>query len=340
MSVVRRATWRAGYEMDRLSAQLGNVFWSLTGLFSSPGRVAPIRNLNGAQSTLVDEFWGDHVVEPTWFKSAWQSRRQLAWRASLYPLFTEFVNLYGQHDGEVVLDYGCGPGNDLVGYSIYSNARKIIGIDISDKALRLAQHRLSLHQVQPDRLELIRSSDESEAIPLDNESVDFLQCLGVLHHTTHPESLLQEFHRVLKRGGESRIMVYNRDSVWVHLFAAYEKLVIHNAFPGKDVYEIFHLTVDVEADGTGKCPIARCHNWKEFSALCESNGFHAEYLGGYLSDVELDSMKKHLAAARQDERLGREHRDFLNALKMDANGLPMYEGKHAGIGGVFKLVKK
>jgi len=25
---------------------------------------------------------------------------------------------------------------------------------------------------------------------------------------------------------------------------------------------------------------------------------------------------------------------------MDAIGLPMYEGKHAGIGGVFKLVKK
>jgi SAM-dependent methyltransferase len=122
-------------------------------------------------------------------------------------------------------------------------------------------------------------------------SVDFLQCLGVLHHTSHPEALLREFHRRLKPGGESRVMVYNRESVWVHLFAAYEKFVIQNAFPGKDVYDIFHLTVDVEADGTGKCPVARCHNWKEFSSLCESNGFQTEYMGGYLSDVELNSMK-------------------------------------------------
>ena len=339
MNIVKRARWRAGHEMARARTKVESLFWAFAGFFSRPGTPPAIRNLNGVKTTIVDDFWGDHLVETTQFKSAWQSRRQLAWRAALYPLFTEFVNLYGQHEGEVVLDYGCGPGNDLVGFSIYSRARKIIGIDISDKALRRAQHRLSLHRVQPERLELIRSSDDSEVIPLEDESVDFLQCLGVLHHTSHPESLLREFHRVLKPGGESRVMVYNRDSVWIHLFAAYEKLVIQNAFPGKDVYDIFHLTVDVEADGTGKCPIARCYHWKDFSQICESNGFRTEYMGGYLSDVELNSMKKYLAAARTDERLGREHRDFLNALKMDANKLPMYEGKHAGIGGVFKLMK-
>jgi SAM-dependent methyltransferase len=340
MSVVKRATWRAGYEVQRARTVLENLFWSFTGIFARPGTPPAIRNFNGNEATLVDDFWGDHVVESTLFKSAWQSRRQLVWRASLYPLFTEFVNLYGRHEDEVVLDYGCGPGNDLVGYSIYSKARKIIGIDISEKALRLAQHRLSLHRVDPGRLELIRSSDDSEEIPLQDESVDFLQCLGVLHHTSHPQALLEEFHRILKPGGEARVMVYNRDSVWVHLFAAYEKLIIQNAFPGKDAYAIFHLTVDVEADGTGKCPIATCHNWKEFSQVCESNGFQAKYMGGYLSDVELRCMKKYLQPALKDERLGREHRNFLSALKLDTSGLPMYEGKHAGIGGVFKLVKK
>ncbi len=340
MNLVKRAKWRAGYEILRAKSRFENLFWSFTGVFSRPGPLPAIRNLNGAETTTVDEFWGDHVVESTWFKSAWQSRRQLSWRASLYPLFTEFVDLYGQHEGEVVLDYGCGPGNDLVGYSIHSHARKIIGIDISERALRLAQHRLSLHRVETERLELIRSSDDSEVIPLEDESVDFLQSLGVLHHTSHPEALLREFHRILKPGGQARVMVYNRDSVWVNLFVAYERLVIQNAFPGKSVFDIFHLTVDLESDGTGKCPIARCHNWKDFSEICESSGFHTEYMGGYLSDVELDSMKGYLSKALTDERLGAEHRDFLNALTMDAKGLPMYQGKHAGIGGVFKLVKK
>ncbi|MBD0326664.1 MAG: class I SAM-dependent methyltransferase, partial [Pyrinomonadaceae bacterium] len=231
-------------------------------------------------------------------------------------------------------------GNDLVGYSIYTNARKIIGIAISAKALRMAQHRLSLQNVDPERIELINSADTATTIPLEDGSIDYLQCLGVLHHTSHPEALLKEFHRVMKPKTEARVMVYNRDSVWVHLYAAYERLIIENAFPGKNVYEIFHRTVDVEDDGTGNCPIARCHNWEEFSRLCEETGFRTSYLGGYHSDVELNSIKKYLQQALKDERLAEEHRRFLASLVMDERGYPTYEGKHAGLGGVYRLFKK
>jgi ubiquinone/menaquinone biosynthesis C-methylase UbiE len=339
MSYLERIKWRAGYMLSNTKKQTEDLFWSVMGKFNRSGPLPSIKEIDTNGTTVVDSFWGEHVVEPTWFKSALQSRKQLEWRASLYPLFTEFVNLYGHHDGEVVLDYGCGPGNDLVGYSIYTRAKKIVGIDISSKALRLAQHRLSLHQVDPQRIELIHSSDKATSIPLDDESIDFMQCLGVLHHTSDPAALLREFYRILKPGAEARVMVYNRESVWVHLYAAYEKLVLQNAFPGKNVYEIFHRTVDVEADGNGKCPIARCHDWQEFSRICERNGFHTEYVGGYLSDVELNSMKRCFRQAIDDERLPAEHRTFLASLIMDEKGLPMYQGKHAGIGGVYKLLK-
>jgi SAM-dependent methyltransferase len=340
MNYLTRIKWRAGYTLETARRQAAELFWSATGRFARTGPLPAIKELDTNGATVVDTFWGDHVVEPTWFKSAMQSRRQLEWRFRQYPLFKEFVNLYGEHDGEVILDYGCGPGNDVVGYSIYTDARKIVGIDISAKALRLAQHRLSLHRVNPGRVELIHSSEKATKIPLKDESIDFLQCLGVLHHTSDPEGLLREFHRILKTGAEARVMVYNRDSVWVNLFAAYEKLVLQNAFPGKNVYEIFHRTVDVEADGTGNCPIARCHGWEEFSGICEKSGFHAEYVGGYLSEVELNSMKKCFRQAIDDERLPAEHRRFLASLVMDENGYPMYQGKHAGIGGVYRLLRK
>jgi len=340
MNYLQRAKWRIGYTRDQLKDYTANLFWSVSGKFNRPGALPSIKKVDVDGNTVVDAFWGEHLVETTQFKSPLQSKRQLRSRASIYPLFTEFVDLYGNHDGQVVLDYGCGPGNDLVGYSIYTKARKIIGIDISPKALRLAQHRLSLHRVDPARIELILSSDSLNSIPLDDESIDFMQCLGVLHHTSQPDALLREFHRILKPGAEARVMVYNRDSLWVHLFAAYQKLVLQNAFPGKNVYEVFHLTVDVEANGTGKCPIARCHNWEEFLQICENSGFQTEYVGGYLSDVELNSMKKYFQTALTDQRLDEEHRTFLGKLVMDRNGLPMYEGKHAGIGSVFKLVRK
>jgi ubiquinone/menaquinone biosynthesis C-methylase UbiE len=340
MSYVERIKWRLGYTLESTKKQTTDLFWSVTGKFNKPGTPPAIKRLDTRNTTAVDSFWGEHTVDTTLFKSALQSKRHLEWRASLYPLFTEFMNLYGTHDGEVLLDYGCGPGNDLVGYSLYTNARKIIGIDISERALRMAQHRLSLHNVDPERIELIHSADTATEIPLADESLDYLQCLGVLHHTSHPEALLREFHRILKPGAQARVMVYNRDSVWVHLYAAYEKLVLQDAFPGKNVYEVFHRTVDVETDGTGNCPIARCHNWEEFSRLCEANGFRTEYLGGYHSDVELNSLKKNLRQALRDERLAEEHRSFLASLKLDENGLPLYQGKHAGLGGVYRLWKK
>jgi len=339
MSYVDRVKWRLGYEIGQTRKQTADLFWSVTGKLNKRGPKPPIKRLHADGTTDVDSFWGEHTVDTTDFKSALQSKKHLVWRASLYPLFTEFMNLYGNHDGQVVLDYGCGPGNDLVGYSIYTNAKKIIGIDISQKALQMAQHRLSLHDVAPERIELIHSADTATTIPLADESVDYLQCLGVLHHSSNPEALLGEFHRVLRPGAEARVMVYNRDSVWVHLYAAYEKLILQGLFPGQTVHEVFHRTVDVDDDGTGNCPVARCHNWAEFLQTCAANGFRGEYLGGYHSDIELSSLAKHLQPALKDERLASEHRAFLRELTFDAQGFPLFEGKHAGLGGVYRLFK-
>ena len=103
-----------------------------------------------------------------------------------YPLFREFSGLWGDHDGEVLVDYGCGPGNDLVGFAIHTGARKIIGIDVSPKALGMAAERLALHRVDPTRVELIHKSDASAAIPLADASADYVQSQGVIHHAPTP----------------------------------------------------------------------------------------------------------------------------------------------------------
>lgn len=340
MSYVERIKWRLGYTLENTEKKIEDLFWSVTGKLNTPGPKPSIRTLSTEKLTEVDSFWSEHTVDTTQFKSALQSKKHLVWRASLYPMFTELMSLYGNHEEQIVLDYGCGPGNDLVGYCIYTTAKRVIGIDISAKALVMAQQRLSLHQVDPERVELICSGDTATNIPLEDNSVDYLQCLGVLHHTSYPEVLLQEFRRILKPGAEARVMVYNRDSVWLHLYVAYEKLLLQNAFPGHNAYEIFHRTVDVEDDGTGKCPVARCHDWQEFSRLCEANGFRTEYLGGYHSDVELNSLAKHLKQALHDERLAEEHRSYLAALSFDERGFPIYQGWHAGLGGVYRLFKK
>lgn len=304
-------------------------------IFERTNRGIAIKNLNGDSRTRTDLYWSRHTVNSTPFHSTAESLKYLEWRFEQYPLFREFMGLYGQHDNEIILDYGCGPGNDLVGFSVYTKAKRIIGIDVSEKALRLAAIRLKLHRIPSDRIELIQTSDAQTAIPLGDCSVDHIYCEGVLHHTSEPERILREFRRVLKPGAKACIMVYNRNSVWFHLYTAYDKIILKRAFEGLTVEEAFSRNTDGE-----ECPISRCYLPEDFITICRAAGFHAEFAGGYLSLLELGLLKELLHQALEDERLGGGHRAFLSELSYDTRNYPLYQGKCAGIGGVYWLSKK
>ena len=77
--------------------------------------------------TAVEQYWTRHTVRAEHFKTKRASERNLEWRFGQYPLFREFSGLWGEHNGEVILDYGCGPGNDLTGFAIHTGARRLIG---------------------------------------------------------------------------------------------------------------------------------------------------------------------------------------------------------------------
>ena len=293
-----------------------------------------VRHSANGDRTDVDRYWTEHTVAAKKFVRTRDSEAFLEWRFDQYPLFREFTGLWGEHDGEVILDYGCGPGNDLTGFALYTNATKIIGFDVSPRALELARDRLALHRVPPERVELIEGSDSTVGIPLADESVDFLQSQGVLHHTSDPEAILSELYRVLRPGGRGLIMVYNRASLWFHLYTAYEKMIVEDAFTGLDVHEAFRRNTDGP-----ECPISRSFPPAEWVALCEAAGFAAEFVGGYPSKNELRALEQSWARAITDPRLDAEHRDFLRALTFDFAGRPMYQGAHAGIGGTYHLRK-
>lgn len=282
----------------------------------------------------VDEYWSNHTVNSIPFESAKQSLEYLEWRFKQYPQFKELMELYGEHKDQVILDYGCGPGNDLVGFLTYTDASKVIGVDISDKALSLAKQRLELHEIDPQRFQLIQTSDSSPKISLPDHSVDYIYCEGVLHHTSYPQEILKEFFRILKPDTTAMIMVYNRDSVWFHLYTAYMKRVIEKTFLKMDVEAAFSKNTDGE-----NCPVSRCYKSFDFIRLCEASGFKTDFLGGYLSLHELDCLEKHKETATADFRLEEEHRNFLINLKSNNLGYPVHDGKYAGIGGVYKLSK-
>ena len=130
-------------------------------------------------------------------------------------------------------------------------------------------------------------------------------------------------------------MAYNRNSLWFHLYVAYIKMIIENAFPGLNIEEAFSKSTDGEG-----CPIARAYLSEAFMGILASVGFESEFVGGYLSLHELKCLQEYGASALGDLRLAEEHKEFLRNLVTDENGYPTYKGKHAGIGGVYRLYKR
>ena len=307
-----------------------------SGMLNRQGRPDPpgprpqidVRAGNG--QSQVDAYWNEHTVKAERFLTVEESKANLEWRFDEYPLFREFSKLWAGHTGETLLDYGCGPGNDLTGFALYSDAARIIGVDVSRKALELAADRLALHNVDPERITLIQTSDADLRIPLEDDSVDYLQSQGVLMVTTDPEALIQELFRVLKPGGQACFMIYNRDSVWFHLCTAYLRQVLEGRWSDLSADEAFARNTDGE-----ECPISRAYPHSEFSSICAAAGFECDYVGGYLSRHELNMLDEHWIAALAESRLAREHREFLRSLSFDRAGHPLHGGYHAGIGGTY-----
>lgn len=285
------------------------------------------------QTSEVDRHWSGHTVRGNFFLSRQASLDYIRELTDGRPYKRELLRLHGPHTDKVILDYGCGPGNDLAGFAEFSGASKIIGMDISARALRIARSRVSWHARHPERLEFIHIRDGDETLPLADESVDYVQSLGVIHHTSRPERVLAELARVLKPDGEMRIMLYNADSVHIQLTVGYVWRYINRSIGDMQAEQAFEKTADLGA------PIAHCVRPEKVSSWLAGIPVHAEFLGGFFVPGEKESFQQYNKMALEDSRLPEAQRRFLQELVTDSAGFPIYRGLSAGLGGVYRLTK-
>lgn len=103
-----------------------------------------------------------------------------------------------------ILDVGCGPGFWVRQFC--KRGLDVFAVDISTTAVKLTTTSLLLYKLKANVQE-----GNAEELPYPDESFDFINCQGVIHHTPNTEKCLFEFNRVLKPGGIICFSVYHKN---------------------------------------------------------------------------------------------------------------------------------
>ena len=125
----------------------------------------------------------------------------------------EIIDFIAPDAADVLLDAGCGTGNNLV--LLHSKVSRLIGLDLAAGAMDRCQRRLREHGLTEPKLVRGRVS----ALPLAPASVDKIICFSVFHYLDDDElrRTLKEFARVLRARGVVVLHVKNLASVYLSI---------------------------------------------------------------------------------------------------------------------------
>lgn len=154
----------------------------------------------------------------------------------LYPLRDKVLSHIHLDENETLLDIGCGDGLIAFGALEKFEKSQVIFSDISDDLLNHVQTLAQEMNVQ-DRCRFGHASADDLSI-IDSDSVDAVTTRSVLIYVAAKQQAFNEFHRVLKQGGELSIFEP------INRFSWPEPL---NQFGGFDVTPVTELAQKVEA---------------------------------------------------------------------------------------------
>jgi ubiquinone/menaquinone biosynthesis C-methylase UbiE len=128
-------------------------------------------------------------------------------RYALEPHIAEFAG-FRSAAGKKVLEIGVGMGADYLEW--LKVGAQATGIDISKVSIARARRRCELAGY--NNVADLRVAD-AENLPFADNSFDLVYSYGVMHHSPDTVRCIQEARRVLRPGGEARIMLYHHPSV-------------------------------------------------------------------------------------------------------------------------------
>lgn len=195
-----------------------------------------------ADKTAVHDFWDaascgeDLYLTGQTAREAFENQARV--RYELEPYITDFAG-FSQTNGQKVLEIGVGLGADHQQFA--ENGAILSGCDLTNRAIEHTRNRLAFFNLKSD----LRQAD-AENLPFADGQFDLVYSWGVIHHSPETAKAAREIHRVLRPGGEARVMIYHKKS-----FVGYMLWLRYGLFKGrpgmslKTVYSSF-----LESPGT------------------------------------------------------------------------------------------
>jgi len=174
------------------------------------------------------------------------------------PEFAEFERWRGKK----VLEIGCGIGTDTINFA--RAGAQVTTVDLSDKSMELARKRAAVFGLE-DRIRFCPGNAEQLSGFVPPESYDLIYSFGVIHHTPHPEAVLEQLRQYARPGTTVKIMVYHRRSWKVAWILATE---------GKgQFWKLQEVVVAKNSEAQTGCPVTYTYTRREGRRLLERHGF-------------------------------------------------------------------
>jgi len=210
------------------------------------GRIAPTPS-NYMNETEIKEqvkaFWNDsacgtYITDKDKYTLEYFEDIELD-RYSKQPEIKPFAQ-FNKFKGKKLLEVGVGAGTDFLQW--VRGGAEAYGVDLTEEAIAHVEHRLGLYGLTAKEFRVA----DCENLPYSDNFFDVVYSWGVIHHTPDTPKAMREIYRVLKPGGNAKVMIYHRHSVLTYLF-----WVKHALLKGKPFLSLSKVLFDnMESIGT------------------------------------------------------------------------------------------
>jgi len=201
--------WNRGLAAFYSDFGLWSTFWrsrSAAPLYWYSGIVlVDVMGLIAVQRKEVREFWNADPCGTRYLGGEEDFDAHARARYELEPHIFDFAR-FEKARGLRVLEVGVGMGADYLEW--LKAGAQATGVDFSASSIEIAQRRCEHAGFQSDLLVA-----DAEHLPFADTSFDVVYSYGVMHHSPDTAQCLREAWRVLKPGGQARIMMYHHPSI-------------------------------------------------------------------------------------------------------------------------------